>query len=78
MCVCCCVFFLLLFLAETGNPKRLSNFTYEDRAMAEMIFKNMKLVSFEGVKSPIAFDSNQDPISTVKIEQVQSKSNFSV
>ena len=46
--------------------------------MAEMIFENMKQVSFEGVKSPIVFDSNLDPIITVKIERVQSKPDFSV
>ena len=46
--------------------------------MAEMIFQNMKQVSFEGVKSPIIFDSNQDPIITVKIEQVQGNPDISV
>ena len=38
-----------------------------------MIFENMKQVSFEGVKSPMVFDSNQDPVIMVKIERIQSK-----
>ena len=39
---------------KQGTLIDYSNFPYENEAMVEMIFKKMKLVSFEEVKSPIA------------------------
>lgn len=38
-----------------------------------MIYLHMKNLTFDGVKSPIEFDHNQDPVILVKLQRVQSR-----
>ena len=51
--------------------KWLSDVTYEDKEIHEMIRDKLREVDFPGVKSRIRFNQNQDPIITGFIERVQ-------
>ncbi|XP_025097922.1 gamma-aminobutyric acid type B receptor subunit 2-like, partial [Pomacea canaliculata] len=55
----------------TGSSKGLEDFTYENSEMARMLYNNLLQVSFTGVRGPITFDANGDPVGLVSVGRVQ-------
>ncbi|XP_025092635.1 gamma-aminobutyric acid type B receptor subunit 1-like isoform X2 [Pomacea canaliculata] len=62
-------------LAE-GRGHRLEEFTYENEAMAQLIFHNMKNTSFKGITGNISFSSSGDSMSTIVVRQFQRNSHY--
>ncbi|XP_070188876.1 gamma-aminobutyric acid type B receptor subunit 1-like [Littorina saxatilis] len=58
-------------LIEMGSSKGLEDFSYTDADMADLLYSSLLNVSFMGVRGPIGFDSNGDPVGLVKLDRVQ-------
>ena len=55
----------------TGAGKKLEDFTYNDSEMAQLIYKTLLNVTFQGVRGQIAFDENGDIVGQIKFDRVQ-------
>lgn len=62
-----------MWLCFPGSSKGLEDFTYENSEMAQMLYNNLLQVSFTGVRGPITFDANGDPVGLVSVGRVQGK-----
>ncbi|KAL8623375.1 hypothetical protein ACOMHN_065909 [Nucella lapillus] len=54
-----------------GSGKGLEDFSYNDTHLSDLLYSNLLNVSFMGVRGPISFDANGDPVGIVKIGRVQ-------
>eukprot|EP00057_Strongylocentrotus_purpuratus_P017879 XP_011672353.1 PREDICTED: uncharacterized protein LOC105442179 [Strongylocentrotus purpuratus] len=55
---------------KDGVPRRLENFTYEDKEMAQLFFRLLNETEFTGITGPVSFKSG-DRVGITQIEQLQ-------
>ena len=61
----------LFYILPIGHPKSLSEFTYQDSDINDVILSCMSNLSFLGVSGSISFGEGADPIKNVKMGRIQ-------
>ncbi|XP_046559273.1 gamma-aminobutyric acid type B receptor subunit 1-like, partial [Haliotis rubra] len=58
-------------LIDTGSPKRLEDFAYNDDELGLLIWTKMLNVKYRGVRGQVAFNEKGDPVAMFRIDRVQ-------